>query len=158
MIALIRQVILCVTAASLFGAVALALVKDGALKEIVRMGVGLVLILSLIIPLRNIFSLKLPNLFVQKQNIQQEDTEEIYQQAVLEQVEAEASQYVVKLAEEYGIDCTADVTADISEEGMVSISVVRIAAEGSVPEQQQYTLRRQIVQELDAEEIDITTE
>ena len=48
MIALIRQLILCVTAASLFGAVSLALVKDSALKEVIRLGVGLVLILSVV--------------------------------------------------------------------------------------------------------------
>ena len=42
MIVLLRQVILSVTAASLFGAVALALVPDGALKEAIRLGVGIV--------------------------------------------------------------------------------------------------------------------
>ena len=52
MIDLLRQIILCITAASLFCAVALSLVPEGALKEVIRMGTGLVLILSFAIPLR----------------------------------------------------------------------------------------------------------
>lgn len=133
MIALLRQLILCVTAASLFGAVALSLVPDGALKEAVRMGVGFVLILSLIQPLRQLLPLSLPDLLPEiDTSVSQQSAEDVYQQAVLQQVEVETGDYVVQEAAEMGISCEASVTASIDGEGEVSITAVRItAAEGT---------------------------
>lgn len=133
MIALLRQLILCVTAASLFGAVALSLVPDGALKEAVRMGVGFVLILSLIQPLRQLLPLSLPDLLPEiDASVSQQSAEDVYQQAVLQQVEVETGDYVMQEAAEMGISCKASVTVSADSEGQVSITAVRItAAEGT---------------------------
>lgn len=127
MIALLRQIILCVTAASLFGAVALSLVPDGALKEITRMGVGIVLILSLIQPFRQIFPASLADLF-QKSHVPavQQDMDDVYQKAILQQVETETAQYIVQQAENKGISCRAEANAQAAEDGTVSIQTIRL--------------------------------
>lgn len=147
MIALIRQIILCVTAASLFGAVALSLVSDGALKEVIRMGVGLVLILSLALPLRRIISL--PSLNVgSKRDAVREDTTDVYQEAIKQQVETETAQYVVQQAAAAGVSCRAHVSAKISEEGTVSIVAVSIAPDGDISDHKLKTFKQQISTQL----------
>ena len=95
MIVLLRQVILSVTAASLFGAVALALVPDGALKEAIRLGVGIVLILSLVIPLRGALPSGLSDLLPKAAEVQQDEAGDVYRAAIQEQVEAQTAEYVV---------------------------------------------------------------
>ena len=127
MIALLRQLILCITAASLFGAVALALVPDGALKEAVRMGVGFVLILSLMQPLRQLLPLSLPDVLPEVDAAVQQDAADVYQQALVQQVETETAQYVTQQAADMGVSCDVSATA-VAEDGTVSITAVCIAA------------------------------
>ncbi len=129
MIALLRQLILCVTAASLFGAVALSLVPDGALREAVRMGVGFVLILSLIQPLRQLLPLSLPDQLPEMDTVAQQDAGDVYQQAVIQQVEVETAEYIVQEAAGMGISCQASVTASVDDEGQISITTVHLAAD-----------------------------
>lgn len=58
MIHILRQIIISVTVAAIFSAVMLAFIKDGALKEIIRLITGMLMILALFTPLT---SLKLPH-------------------------------------------------------------------------------------------------
>lgn len=146
MIALIRQIILCVTAASLFGAVSLSLVPDGALKEVTRLGVGLVLVLSLALPLRQVIAL--PSFDWGQQQPQQEDTTELYREAVRQQMETETAEYMMKQIDNMGIDCTAQATAAIAEDGTVSIAAVCIAPGKGVTEEQLQTLKQWICAQL----------
>ncbi|MCD8356163.1 MAG: stage III sporulation protein AF [Clostridia bacterium] len=148
MIVLLRQIILCVTAASLFCAVTLSLVPDGALKEVIRMGTGLVLILSLVIPLRQSLPRALTNLLPQVSVPEQQDTTELYQRAVLRQVEAEAAQYAVQRAASVGIDCTASVTAITDEDGTISITAVNLVLDAPASDSIITDLRTQLAQEL----------
>lgn len=148
MIVLVRQLILSVTAASLFGAVVLALVPDSALKEAIRLGVGIVLILSLIIPLRNTLPSGLSDLLPQTAEEQQDEAGDVYRAAIQEQVEAQTTDYIIQQAAENGISCTAQATADISEDGTVSVTAVFIRPEGDVSESRLNTLRQQISTQL----------
>lgn len=149
MIALLRQLILCVTAASLFGAVALSLVQNGALKEAVRMGVGFVLILSLIQPLRQLLPMSLPDLLPKIDTaVQQQSVEDVYQQAVLQQVEVETEEYVVQEAAEMDISCEASVTASVDSEGQVSITAVSFTAEEGTDSSVLSALRKNLAAEL----------
>lgn len=149
MIALLRQLILCVTAASLFGAVALSLVQNGALKEAVRMGVGFVLILSLIQPLRQLLPMSLPDLLPKIDTaVQQQSAEDVYQQAVLQQVEVETEEYVVQEAAEMDISCEASVTASVDSEGQVSITAVSFTAEEGTDSSVLSALRKNLAAEL----------
>ena len=149
MIALFRQLILCVTAASLFGSVALSLVQNGALKEAVRMGVGFVLILSLIQPLRQLLPMSLPDLLPKIDTaVQQQSAEDVYQQAVLQQVEVETEEYVVQEAAEMDISCEASVTASVDSEGQVSITAVSFTAEEGTDSSVLSALRKNLAAEL----------
>ncbi len=123
-----RQIILSVTAASLFGAVALALVPDGALKEAVRLGVGIVLVLSLVLPLRAALPPALSEFVPEAAEVQQETADDVYRAAIREQVEAQTAAYIEQAAADGGIACTAQVTADIAQDGTVSIAAVSIRA------------------------------
>lgn len=148
MIDLLRQMILCITAASLFCAVALSLVPDGALKEVIRMGTGLVLILSVAIPLRQ----SLPHVWQDwlPENVQTEqpETEQVYQKAVLQQVETETARYVVQQAEALHISCTAYVTAQTDTDGVISIASVQIVTDQPMSDSSLSSLRTRLRQEL----------
>lgn len=155
MIVLLRQIILCVTAASLFCAVTLSLVPDGALKEVIRMGTGLVLILSLVIPLRQSLPRALTNLLPQVSAPEQQDTTELYQQAVLQQVETETAQYAVQRAASLGINCTASVTAITHEDGTISITAVNLILDTPAADSVVTDLRTQLAEDLGITDEDI---
>ncbi|MDD6611638.1 MAG: hypothetical protein PUE91_05485 [Clostridiales bacterium] len=147
MIDLLRQIILCITAASLFCAVALSLVPDGALKEVIRMGTGLVLILSLVIPLRQSLPHTLTDLLPEV-SVPEQQIENVYQQAVIRQVEVETARYVVQQAEALDISCTASVTAAADGNGIVSITAVQIVLDETISDSSLASLRTQLRQEL----------
>lgn len=123
MIELMRQVIYCVTAASLFGAVALSLVQEGALKQVMRIAVGLTLILSLAVPFQRTISF--PNWkdwLTGETEKQQTDTMQLYRDTICKQVELETAQYIEQQAQQQGIaSCTAQVSAQADEDGTVRI-------------------------------------
>lgn len=148
MIAVMRQLILSVTAASLFGAVVLALVPNSALKETVRLGVGLVLILALVLPLRSLLPFKLTDLLPESTEVQQEETDSVYRAAVKEQVEVQTAEYIVQQAAQNGISCTAQVSADIAEDGTVSIQTVTIQTEDDTDDSQLQSLQTQLSTQL----------
>lgn len=147
MIDLLRQIILCITAASLFCAVALSLVPDGALKEVIRMGTGLVLILSLVIPLRQSLPHTLTDLLPEV-SVPEQQIENVYQQAVIRQVEVETARYVVQQAEALDISCTASVTAAADGDGIVSITAVQIVLDETISNSSLASLRTRLRQEL----------
>ena len=147
MIDLLRQIILCITAASLFCAVALSLVPDGALKEVIRMGTGLVLILSLVIPLRQSLPHTLTDLLPEV-SVPEQQIENVYQQAVIRQVEVETARYVVQQAEALDISCTASVTAAADGNGIVSITAVQIVLDETISDSSLASLRTRLRQEL----------
>lgn len=147
MIDLLRQIILCITAASLFCAVALSLVPDGALKEVIRMGTGLVLILSLVIPLRQSLPHTLTDLLPEV-SVPEQQIENVYQQAVIRQVEVETARYVVQQAEALDISCTASVTAAADGDGIESITAVQIVLDETISDSSLASLRTRLRQEL----------
>lgn len=148
MIDLLRQIILCITAASLFCAVALSLVPEGGLKEVIRMGTGLVLILSLAIPLRQSLPHVLADFLPEISLPEQQETENVYQQAVIQQVEVETARYVVQQAEALDIPCTASATAAADEDGVVSITAVQVVTDKPVSDSSLASLRTRLRQEL----------
>lgn len=154
MIALFRQIILCVTAASLFGAVALALVPKGALHEIVRLAVGLVLILSLAAPLR---SLTFPKLHITNQwSQEQQQSDEQLADALVQEVERQAADYIVQLAAQRGISCTAQVDAKRTESGVVSLTRAELELSGDSTEGEIRRLIGEIADLMGIPEGDIT--
>lgn len=147
MIDLLRQIILCITVVFLFCAVALSLVPDGALKEVIRMGTGLVLILSLVIPLRQSLPHTLTDLLPEV-SVPEQQIENVYQQAVIRQVEVETARYVVQQAEALDISCTASVTAAADGDGIVSITAVQIVLDETISDSSLASLRTRLRQEL----------
>lgn len=148
MIDLLRHIILCITAASLFCAVSLSLLPEGALKEVIRMGTGLVLILSLAVPLWQSLPSALADLRPKISLPEQQETEKLYQQTVIKQVEAETAQYVVQQAEALDISCTASATATADENGVVSITAIQVITDQPVSDGRLASLRTQLRQEL----------
>ena len=109
MIELLRQMILSVTAASLFGAVVLAMVPDGAMKEVLRMGTGLLLIVSLVLPLQRYTPHAIGDFLPRE---------------ILREVEVEAAQNIEQMAQNRQLSCKAQVTAQIQEDNQVVIQRV----------------------------------
>lgn len=131
MIDLLRQIILSVTAASLFGAVVLAIVPDGAMKEVLRMGTGLILIVSLVIPIQRYAPQRFRELLPQIKTAQTEDSAQLLQQEMLREIETETADYAEQLAQSSGISCQAQVSAQIQEENQVMITRVSLRQTGN---------------------------
>lgn len=125
MIAMLRQMIFCITAAALFGAAVQALTKDGAIKEVIQMAVGILLILSLMIPLRRTF--RLPELIsLPKHTEIQSDAQELYTQEVLKQFQTEMQTYIQELMEKQGCNGTVSAEAYIDADDEIAVKQITI--------------------------------
>ena len=127
MIELLRQMILSVTAASLFGAVVLAMVPDGAMKEeVLRMGTGLLLIVSLVLPLQRYTPHAIGDFLprLERQTARSQDTTDLIRQEILREVEVEAAQNIEQMAQSRQLSCKAQVMAQIQEDNQVVIQRV----------------------------------
>ena len=113
MIGMLRQIILCVTAASLFGSIVLSLTEQKGQREIIRVAIGMMLVLALATPLRSVrfpdFSSLLDGWSPETQSYRAENT---YQAQVLEEFETEVEAYLEQCAEENGVSCSAEVIAE----------------------------------------------
>jgi hypothetical protein len=157
MIALLKQILLCVTAASLFGSVVLALTEQKAQKEIIRIAVGMMLVLALIEPLRSIQFPKLSGIpaFSNDFNVSS-NAEDVYKQTVIEEFEMETEAYLEELIQEKeGIVCTYSVTAQLQNE-VVSILSAEISFEDEAADKQKQNVLQITAQELGIEESQIT--
>ncbi|MGN1014877.1 MAG: hypothetical protein ACI4PM_05920 [Butyricicoccus sp.] len=129
MIAVFKQVILCVTAASLFGAVVLSLVQQRAQKEIVRIAVGIVLILSLLTPLRSLHFPKLSEI-MDSARIQSAGEDELYEQTISEEFCRQAEDYLEQQAQQNSITCSIEIQTEIDENELkITGAAVRCSSE-----------------------------
>ncbi|WP_432619813.1 hypothetical protein [Butyricicoccus sp.] len=145
MIDLLRQIILSVTAASLFGAVVLAIVPEGAMKEVLRMGTGLILIVSLVIPMQKYAPQRFRDFLPRIETTQMEDSTQLFQQEMIREIEAETADYAEQLAQQSGISCQAQVSAQIQTDNQVVITQISLKQEGNADlSQLQQTLAQQL--------------
>lgn len=145
MIDLLRQIILSVTAASLFGAVVLAIAPEGAMKEVLRMGTGLILIVSLVIPMQKYAPQRFREFLPRIETAQTEDSTQLFQQEMIREIEAETADYAEQLAQQSGISCQAQVSAQIQTDNQVVITQVSLKQEGNADlSQLQQTLAQQL--------------
>lgn len=145
MIDLLRQIILSVTAASLFGAVVLAIVPEGAMKEVLRMGTGLILIVSLVIPMQKYAPQRFRDFLPRIETTQTEDSTQLFQQEMIREIEAETADYTEQLAQQSGISCQAQVSAQIQTDNQVVITQISLKQEGNADlSQLQQTLAQQL--------------
>lgn len=145
MIDLLRQIILSVTAASLFGAVVLAIAPEGAMKEVLRMGTGLILIVSLVIPIQKYAPQRFREFLPRIETAQTEDSTQLFQQEMIREIEAETADYAEQLAQQSGISCQAQVSAQIQTDNQVVITQISLKQEGNVDlSQLQQTLAQQL--------------
>ena len=153
MIAILRQIIFCITAAALFGAAVQALTKDGAMKEVIQMAVGILLILSLVMPLRRGF--KLPDFITLPESTAvQNDAQELYTQTLLTQFQTEIEAYVQNLLEQQ--QCTGTVSAQvyINEDDTAAVRQITVQLQQGNAE----ALKQKITDDLqlDADKVVIT--
>lgn len=156
MIGIVRQMILCVTAASLFGSMMLSLTEQKGQKEIIRIAIGMMLVLALITPLR---SIRLPDwgwlsgLWSGQET--SADAQEVYQKHVLEEFETELETYLEQCAAREGVSCAAEVTAE-QQADTVSIQAAVLTFVSDVTEQQREEIGAMAAQELGISEQQIT--
>ncbi len=145
MIDLLRQIILSVTAASLFGAVVLAIAPEGAMKEVLRMGTGLILIVSLVIPMQKYAPQRFREFLPRIETAQTKDSTQLFQQEMIREIEAETADYAEQLAQQSGISCQAQVSAQIQMDNQVVITQISLKQEGNADlSQLQQTLAQQL--------------
>lgn len=125
MIGLFQMVLLRVTLAGIASVAALRIAGDGALRESVKLGTGLLLLLALLQPLAQ---LRLPS-WGEKQGTESVPAEEIEaqnMQTAMSAVGASIAGSLEKRALEEGIDCSIVVTMGVDEDGLLQISNVTV--------------------------------
>ena len=132
MTGILRSIIFGVSTAALFGGIAMTLVRSGALREIIRIAVGTMLILSLLYPVSKI-RLRLPlEKFRQSTQAvtQHVDEAKDRQKDLLAQSSArEIGAYLVRKAKNEGISCDIDVFAEAHDDNTVSIERITVYAD-----------------------------
>lgn len=127
---LIRTILLRVTLAGLASAVALSVVKESALREVVRLAAGLLMLLALLQPLSR-FNLPSASELL---GAPQTDTAELAQQNVQTAMDAVGSSIGKTLeqrAAAEGFDCSVLVTMAADQDGVLQIEQVTVRYKAS---------------------------
>ena len=118
---ILKTMILSVAAASLLAAIAMAFVRAGALREIVRFAAGLMLTIALLTPLSRL------ELFPWRAAVQQSTAaveqriDQAEQQGAIWQAQAAAREieaYITGRLREQGVGCTVQATMQAEEDGL----------------------------------------
>lgn len=140
MTGILRSIVLGVSTAALFGGIAMTLIHAGALREIVRIAVGTMLILSLLYPISQIH-IGLPfTRFQQSTEAVTQRVEQAQEQRkdwMAQSTAQEIGAYLVRKAKNEGIVCDIDVQASLHEDDTVSLDGVTVYA-SLTPEQIQW--------------------
>lgn len=121
---LLKSIILGVSAAALFGGIAMTLIHTGALKETVRLGAGIMVILALLYPISKAQVNFIPRWVHQNTDaIAQHVTQAQKQQkCAIEQTAAQEIQaYFMRKAKEHDILCDIEIHTTVGEDQTVSI-------------------------------------
>lgn len=127
---LIRTILLRVTLAGLASAVALSIVKESALREVVRLAAGLLMLLALLQPLSRF---RLPSA-AELLSTPQADTSELTQQNVQTAMDAVGSSIGKTLeqrAAAEGFDCSVLVTMAADQDGVLQIEQITVRYKAS---------------------------
>lgn len=121
---ILKSMIFGVSAAAFFGGIAMTLVHTGALKETVRLGAGIMVILALLYPVSKIRVSFLSRWEHQNTDAitQQVEQAQKQQRAAIEQtVSQEIQSYFTRKAKEHGILCDIEIHTTVEEDQTVSI-------------------------------------
>lgn len=137
MTGVLKSIILGVSTAALFGGIAMTLVPAGALKEIVRLAAGVMVILSLLYPISQI-QLRFPTgwLHTSAQPVgrQVEAAEAQRKIWTAESSAREIGAYLVRKAGKQGIVCDIAVRASVAEGDTISLDGAEICGTLSATE------------------------
>lgn len=132
MTGILRSIVLGVSTAALFGGIAMTFIHTGALREIVRIAVGTMLILALLYPVSKI-RLELPLKMFQQNTeaVTQRVNEAKNQQKdwMAQSSAREIGAYLVRKAKSEGIECDIEVQAQLHDDNTVSLEGVTVCAD-----------------------------
>ncbi len=133
MIAFFRQLILSITAASLFGAVMLTVTEQKSQRSVLQLAIGLLLLLAIINPLRRF---QLPDVLSWVSGIETnlpQEQEKAYRDAVEETFRKQTEQYLEGRLRELGVNGVATLT--LSEDGELQVAEVSVLCDAYTAEQ-----------------------
>lgn len=129
MIAVLREMILGVTAAAIFSAVMLQLADKSALQEVVRLAAGMVLILALLTPLSRLTAPHFSGWFAQsRQQVTQQTAQAQARNEALARsnIAGAVSKYLTEQAESMAIPCKISTTLAQGADGTVEIAGITV--------------------------------
>ena len=121
---LLQTILLRVTLAGIASAVALRLVGNGALREIVKMAAGLLLMLALLQPLSGLHLLSWEGWGLSPPDV--DAIGEQNTQTTMSTIAATIAQAVEQRAEQEGFDCSVSVTMANDADGVLQIDHVTV--------------------------------
>lgn len=127
MMEILRQVIVGVSAAAIFSAVLLTLVRDSALQEIVRLATGMLMIIALLTPISKLPRLSLSHMLTPSSAGIQAQQQALENQALAQSsFRGAISRYLTEKAQEYGIHCAIDTMLMQQEDGTMEIDYITV--------------------------------
>ena len=131
MMGILKAMLCSVVAAALLGGAAMTLIHAGAMKEIVRLAAGMMMILALLRPMSGL-RLTLPAAWFQgstepvRQQVEQSRTQwEIW---MAESSAREVGAYLERKAKKEGVDCRIELRASMQKDGAVSLDSATVYA------------------------------
>lgn len=146
MIAAFQHIIVCVTTAAIFLAALMAFVPNGAIREVVRLAGGLVLILALVTPLRNLRITELVRSISDVPEFSPEQVEQEAEEWNQQYIAQEIAQYVSQKAEEMGINCTITIMTEQEGENLI-LSGAEIVYDSTVEDETKEKMEELMEQE-----------
>lgn len=122
---LLRMILVRVTVAGIASAVALRMAGGGALRETVRVGVGLLMLLALLQPLAQT-RLTFDKDLLDREKVSKEELEARNMQTAMNAVGSSIARSLERRAGEIGIDCTVYVSMGVDAEGILQIEDVTV--------------------------------
>ncbi len=124
---LLRMILVRVTVAGIASAVALRMAGGGALRETVRVGVGLLMLLALLQPLAHAQTrLTFDKDLLDREKVSKEELEARNMQTAMNAVGSSIARSLERRAGEIGIDCTVYVSMGVDAEGILQIEDVTV--------------------------------
>lgn len=126
---LLQTILLRVTLAGIASAVALRLVGNGALREIVKMAAGLLLMLALLQPLSGLHLLSWEDWGMSPPDV--DAIEEQNTRTTMSTIAATIARAVEQRAEQEGFDCSVSVTMANDADGVLQVDRVTVRYGGA---------------------------
>lgn len=135
MLNIFQNVLTTVTITAIFSGIMLSFLKDGAMKEVLRISAGLMVVIAILLPLSSVRVKSFSFSKIKKDYSQEaEQAESKNQDLTYNIVSAKISQYITDTAAKKGIKCTVHTYISYDEDNTIQVDRIEISCDQKAKE------------------------